>query len=391
MFFRSCVFICHHILLQVKPSHWHSTSRGIHFERCCPPFGSSLPDFYRSNFHEKRNKKLVPSLPSGGDCDDDAVYVLRSHDGILAALRLTSSKNDEQYSFLRSLCVSRGHRGHGLATRLMEESLQNSDARHCFCFASPKLKRFYQRSGFRMISTNERKDMPKWLIQSYESMEARWSSKGLGPLELFVKDNATNANQTQIVLLQHVSELSKETATGWLLDDDMYLDRLRCTEDDNGPLNMHLQRWVWAGRGDSTRIEEKIRKLEKSRSVFLLWTDPAGGELNAGSENAHLLPETYIILDGTWQQAKHMFRRTPSLWKLPRVSLRENVPPSAYVLRGDYGWKEQFSRQGVEGNRLLCTAEVAAAVLERCGETRSATLIRMRLKAFQETFYKDRR
>jgi DTW domain-containing protein YfiP len=33
---------------------------------------------------------------------------------------------------------------------------------------------------------------------------------------------------------------------------------------------------------------------------------------------------TYILLDGTWQEARNMFRKCPSLHSLPRVALPGN-------------------------------------------------------------------
>ena len=109
--------------------------RDITLERCRHPYNIKLFDFYRTNFHEKRNKKIVPSLPrkqNDVNDDNDAIFTLllpsqqqHHHQGgddmIVAALRLTKSKNDNQYTFLRSLCVSREHRHHGLATRLVKD------------------------------------------------------------------------------------------------------------------------------------------------------------------------------------------------------------------------------------------------------------------------------
>jgi len=92
LFLTSCVYR----QLQVKICHAYNLSRGLHFERCSYPFGRSLFEFYQGNFHDRKNKKLVPSLPKSEHvCNDDAVYVLRSRTkGILAALRLTRSKSD---------------------------------------------------------------------------------------------------------------------------------------------------------------------------------------------------------------------------------------------------------------------------------------------------------
>lgn len=134
-----------------------------------------------------------------------------------------------------------------------------------------------------------------------------------------------------------------------------------------------------------------MRLKDNNRTVYLLWTDSGATTVNEKkSSNAHdkSTAETYIIIDGTWQQAKKIFRKIPALWSLPRISFggTNNVPLTTYVLRGDYsGWRERFSGSG-DGRDLLCTAEVAAAVLDRCGECGCANVIRSRLDTFQSTF-----
>ena len=86
------------LCLQMRSSYSYALN-GVRFRRLGRPLQPNLFDFYRTNFHEQRNKKWVPSLPKEGTaCDDDAVFVLQTHNQdnlqILGALRLTRSKND---------------------------------------------------------------------------------------------------------------------------------------------------------------------------------------------------------------------------------------------------------------------------------------------------------
>jgi DTW domain-containing protein YfiP/N-acetylglutamate synthase-like GNAT family acetyltransferase len=378
-------------------------------ERCCHPFDQTIHNFYSSNFHKKRNKKHVPSLPKADeDCSNDAIYVLKSSQGmVLAALRLTRSKNDSDYIFLRSLCVSRDYRRHGLALRLVDESLDDcaSSNSYCYCFASPYLEDLYHRAGFLRIPKSNMNPWPKWLVHSYNSMDARWSRKTLG---LFIKPPSSESNSnhdnntTQIVLIQHSLEFSKKTATGWLLDDKLYYKHAATTTSGMSmQLSRHLkiQRWVWNGRNDTSRVEDQIQSLLGSSSsrVYLLWTGGSDITLEhdkTAPDDESETPATFIILDGTWQQAKTLFRKIPALWQLPSVSLSD-VPPSTFILRGDYsGWKERFSAAAAASNRdgpaLLCTAEVAAAILDRQGDEIGANLIRRRLAEFQTAFLQQR-
>jgi DTW domain-containing protein YfiP/GNAT superfamily N-acetyltransferase len=373
-------------------------------KRCYHPYDANLNSFYRFNFHKKRNKKRVPSFPMEDD-DNDAIYTLclPPSNIILASLRLTRSQLDSKYTFLRSLCVSRDYRGQGLSLKLLEESLQDFQAECCYCFASPYLQSLYQRAGFLRIPKNEMDfSMPKWLIHSFKSMDAQWSRKTLG---LFVKiPISSKKNNIQIVLLQHGLEFSKKTATGWLLSDELYYQKYDLSsssenEATNIQLSDHIdfQRWVWSGRDDTERVEARLESLAKTEQVFLLWT---GGmsrsdviEQGEPSISPESMTTTYIILDGTWQQAKTMYQRISELWTLPKVSLT-NVTPSAYVLQKDYsGWKDKFrkiinARNDLKDQEcnLLCTAEVAAAVLDLNGHKEVADVIRGRLDKFQTDF-----
>ena len=83
-----------------------------------------------------------------------------------------------------------------------------------------------------------------------------------------------------------------------------------------------------------------------------------------------------------------MFRKIPILWHLPQFSLK-GAPPSKYTLRSDYsGWKERFSSS--DDQELLCTAEVAAAIMDTADDEIAATEIRRRLDIFQTAFLKER-
>lgn len=374
-----------------------------------------LLDFYRANFYERPSKKLVPSLPKTSDEGNisDVMYILTSshqdQDEIMAALRLTKSKNDEKYTFLRSLCVARKYRRCGLASRIVQESLQHFDVHYCYCFASPDLTHFYQKLGFTLAPSMQgeaqSKFIPRWMVNSYESM----ANRNRKELKLYIKqepssrgDNIPDGkeNLTEIVLLQHYTEKSKQTATGWLLNDTKYSEYVGIDapmSDDNLQSKMKLTHWTWGGSNDIAMIEDQInQRVKDNRTVYLLWTGGGG----SGGANANVMSsetssceskvgETYIVIDGTWQQAKKIYRKVRALWALPRVSFQgTDVPTSKYYLRGDYsGWRERFSSNSEEdGNDLLCTAEVAAAVMDKCGDKSCGNLIRSRLDAFQSSF-----
>jgi DTW domain-containing protein YfiP len=228
--------------------------------------------------------------------------------------------------------------------------------------------------------------VPKWLVHSFKSTAYRWDQKGKS-LELFLHYPVPKF-PTRIVLLQHCSELSKSTATGWLVDDNLYHHSIGGTWPSVVPLGprVHVHHWVWSGRNDTGMIERQIRDLASNFRLFLLWT---GGSSNEEETKLNIESQTgsvYIILDGTWQQAQTMFRKIPILWNLPRISFCD-IPSSKYILRKDYtGWRERFSARSDAGGDLLCTAEVMAAVLDKRDDVIGANEIRCRLDVFQRNY-----
>lgn len=371
------------------PSHHHTFAllksyKELECIRLAPPFDRELHNFYGEHFSPRRNKRLVPSLPKD-DTLDDAVYVLRretdnhSLSEIVAALRLTRSKCDKNYAFLRSLCCAREYRRQGLAMHLLQSSLEKFTATSSYCFASSDLTQFYEKAGFEKIRT-EKCGVPKWMMHSYRLMAHKWSIMGKS-LELFVK-GPVQKTPVQMILLQHSEEAPKSTATGWLADDKSYNHSIADLQSSIVSLDQHVQvsRWIWSGRKDTCTIERRVQELAAESPIFLLWTGQNSSTTSDIESDA-----TYIILDGTWQQAQTMYRKIPALWKLPRVLLTD-TQQSKYTLRKDYtGWREKFSLNE-DGGDLLCTAEVMAAVLDRRGDFVGASEIRDRLDLFQRHY-----
>ncbi len=86
----------------------------------------------------------------------------------------------------------------------------------------------------------------------------------------------------------------------------------------------------------------------------------------------------FIILDGTWRQARRMFRHSAYLQHLPVFAL-QTERLSRYQLR----------RSTVEEH--LCTAEVAVAVLEQIGEVAVAAHLESYFERFNQSYIATRR
>ncbi|WP_215845798.1 tRNA-uridine aminocarboxypropyltransferase [Candidatus Pantoea bituminis] len=84
-------------------------------------------------------------------------------------------------------------------------------------------------------------------------------------------------------------------------------------------------------------------------------------------------PPLFIMLDGTWSEARKMFRKSPWLDTLPVMSLNVSTP-SRYTLREAHG----------EGQH--CTAEVAAALLEQAGDRFAADALLNHFEQFRAAY-----
>lgn len=80
-----------------------------------------------------------------------------------------------------------------------------------------------------------------------------------------------------------------------------------------------------------------------------------------------------IFLDGSWREARRMFRKSPYLNKFPVLSIKpEKV--SEYVMRSS------------QNEDHLSTAEVAALVLDQLGDVKASEVLSSWFEAFRESY-----
>lgn len=82
----------------------------------------------------------------------------------------------------------------------------------------------------------------------------------------------------------------------------------------------------------------------------------------------------FVLLDGTWSEARKMFRKSPYLDALPVLSLQPHQVASQYKLR----------RSARESH--FCTAEVAALCLALAGEDPAASTLAAWFDVFSERY-----
>ncbi|KOC87545.1 tRNA-uridine aminocarboxypropyltransferase [Winslowiella iniecta] len=84
-------------------------------------------------------------------------------------------------------------------------------------------------------------------------------------------------------------------------------------------------------------------------------------------------PPLFIMLDGTWTEARKMFRKSPWLDALPVMSLTLTTP-SNYTLREAHGAGQH------------CTAEVAAELLAQAGDSSAAQALANHFSLFRQRY-----
>ncbi|KZM40071.1 MAG: DTW domain-containing protein [Marinomonas sp.] len=143
------------------------------------------------------------------------------------------------------------------------------------------------------------------------------------------------------ILLTHSRELSKQTATGPLVKQ---------------ALENQCDIIEWSRTIPDSRL---TTELDTSKTL-LIYPDTHSPELVIKDTKALIEFDTFIILDGTWQEAKKMYNRSPYLHSLAHYQLEVSYL-SSYQLRRN------------QKSIGLCTAEVAIELLKQKSELAQAS------------------
>lgn len=169
-----------------------------------------------------------------------------------------------------------------------------------------------------------------------------------------------------VCLLMGDIEALKPSNTGWLIAD--------------------LVADTWAFTWARTRADPRLLALLQDPQWQPYVVFP--GEFVEPSRVVHDLPAgvgaaegrrpLFVLLDGTWTEARKMFNKSPYLQPFPVLSLNPGVA-SVYRLRRSYR------------DDHFCTAEVAALCLAQAGEIRAAELLGAWLDVFSTHYLQARR
>lgn len=164
-----------------------------------------------------------------------------------------------------------------------------------------------------------------------------------------------------IALLMHENELSRDTNTGqWLL-------KSMSTSSQH----------TWQRKSPPSEL---LKLLQDERySPALLFPSEESVAVSQIKHQATMQSKTplFIILDGTWQEAKKMLRKSPWLAGIPLAHITPSHT-SVYQLR----------RNQSEGH--LCTLEVAAEVIRELGEEQQANTLTAFLEHYMQVFKADK-
>lgn len=155
----------------------------------------------------------------------------------------------------------------------------------------------------------------------------------------------------------------------WLVVHELETDKPTNTGRLIGECIPGTQASVWETRERPAGFAEFIER--ERLTPYLVFPDDherrAGRavELQPGMEGVPL----FVLLDGTWAQVRRMARKAEWLADCPVVALRSDA-----ISR--YGLRHTTTEHG------LCTAEVAAALLDRLGEREAAELFSTYFRLF---------
>jgi DTW domain-containing protein YfiP len=171
----------------------------------------------------------------------------------------------------------------------------------------------------------------------------------------------------QVWLLTHPLEHYKPTNTGRLIGDVL----------------SETRSFTWYRMAPDAQLAALLK--DPRYAPFVIFPDDqpdyadrvVGMEAVHGAKHQARIP-VFIILDGTWRQARRMFRRSAYLKNLP-------VLPLSTERETRYRLRKQASKAH------LCTAEVAIELLRQGGDTVAADVLDDYFEVFNDSYAASRR
>ena len=165
----------------------------------------------------------------------------------------------------------------------------------------------------------------------------------------------------QFWLLTHRYEVYKPTNTGRLIEDCVQGTRI----------------FEWSRTEPSQELLDALADPAYAPMIVFPAADDYQERMVSANPQPDRIP-VFIILDGTWRQARRMFRHGRYLQDLP-------------VIQPDTERLSQYKLRRSTQAEHLCTAEVAIALLEQFGEQACATNLESFFDRFNRNYLATRR
>lgn len=171
-------------------------------------------------------------------------------------------------------------------------------------------------------------------------------------------------SQLSFLFLYHRDEVLKPSNTGKLVAD--------LVEDTHA--------FIWS----RTDPESELIKLLQANDRQPVVVFPATQAM-AGQAISHVVPSVeqgkkllLIFLDGTWREARRIYRKSPYLHHYPLLSLQV-----------DSQFRSKYGVRKANDNRHMATAEAAAQVMLAAGEHDNAALLQSWFELFSFNYQKS--
>ncbi|MBI6528949.1 DTW domain-containing protein [Proteus vulgaris] len=163
--------------------------------------------------------------------------------------------------------------------------------------------------------------------------------------------------KSQFCLLMYDTEVMKPSNTGKLIADVL----------------PDTQAFLWSRTTPEQALLDLINTPDKQAYVVFPESYASNERVVYNQLPVNSKPPLFILLDGTWSEARKMFRKSPYLDSLPIFSLNE-ASKCDYVLR-------QAAREDQH-----CTAEVAASILENVGDINASQQLFSHFSYFRQQY-----
>jgi|AntRauTorckE6833_2_1112554.scaffolds.fasta_scaffold01380_2 DTW domain-containing protein YfiP len=174
-------------------------------------------------------------------------------------------------------------------------------------------------------------------------------------------------SKAEFWVLMHIEEVNKPTNTARLIGDTLPSTRVFPWQRMNPPL-------------------EFVELLKDERyQPFIIFPDDQPDYQHrvvqsypAFREGEEKKTPVFILLDGTWRQARKMFRQSEYLQNLPVLPVRSNR-------------KTRYQLRKPASDQHLCTAEVGIELLEMAGDREAAEVLENYFAVFNQGYAAARR